>query len=113
MGEDLVLEQAGSGTIGAGGLPGPGVELERAELRKMMAEAIDQLPDEARETLILREVEGMPYAEIAEKLGIPKGTVMSRLHYARKRLQQQLLEAGVTPPGGAGRPTEPGEGGAA
>ena len=113
MGDDLVVEQAGSGTVGAGGLPGPGVELERAELRKMMAEAIDQLPDEARETLILREVEGMPYAEIAEKLGIPKGTVMSRLHYARKRLQQQLLEAGVAPPAGAGRPAESGKGGAA
>jgi RNA polymerase sigma-70 factor (ECF subfamily) len=67
-----------------------------------MAQAIDQLPDDARETLVLREIEGLPYAEIAETLGIPKGTVMSRLHYARKRVQQLLLEAGVSPPGAGG-----------
>jgi hypothetical protein len=64
-----------------------------------MARAIDELPDEARETLLLREVEGLAYAEIAETLGIPKGTVMSRLHYARKKVQQILRAQGVGPPG--------------
>ena len=103
MGEDLVVEETGAGAVGAGGFAGPGVELERRELRKMMAEAIDQLPDDARETLILREVEGLAYTEIAETLGIPRGTVMSRLHYARKRVQQLLIEAGVTPPGAKGK----------
>ena len=47
---------------------------------------------------VLREVEGLSYAEIAEALGIPKGTVMSRLHYARKRTREILLEAGVDAP---------------
>jgi RNA polymerase sigma-70 factor (ECF subfamily) len=55
---------------------------------------IAELPETARETLMLREVEGLSYAEIAESLGIPKGTVMSRLHYARQRVQRALLEAG-------------------
>jgi RNA polymerase sigma-70 factor (ECF subfamily) len=102
LGEDHVLEETGPGAVRSGGLTGPGVELERAELRAVMAQAIDQLPDDARETLVLREIEGLPYAEIAETLGIPKGTVMSRLHYARKRVQQLLLEAGVSPPGAGG-----------
>lgn len=96
--EDQILEPAASG---AGGLPGPGAELERSELRTELARAIEQLPDDARETLLLREVEGLPYAEIAQALGIPKGTVMSRLHYARKRLRELLQEAGVAAPGGS------------
>jgi RNA polymerase sigma-70 factor (ECF subfamily) len=75
--------------------PGPAQALERSELRKRIAEAISQLPGEARETLLLREVDGLSYAEIAEALSIPKGTVMSRLHYARKRVQQILTEMGV------------------
>ena len=101
MGAGMVVQEVGAGGIRAGGFAGPGVELERQELRKLMAEAIDQLPDDARETLLLREVEGLAYSEIAETLGIPRGTVMSRLHYARKRVQHLLIAAGVTPPGEA------------
>lgn len=78
------------------GNPSPAQALERSELRKRIAEAIDELPIDARETLLLREVEGLSYAEIASALSIPKGTVMSRLHYARKRVQELLTEAGVT-----------------
>jgi RNA polymerase sigma-70 factor (ECF subfamily) len=77
------------------GNPSPIQAVERSELRKHVAEAIEQLPLEARETLLLREVDGLSYAEIAEALDIPKGTVMSRLHYARKRVREILLEAGV------------------
>lgn len=74
---------------------GPAGDLERAEVRRKVAEAIDTLPDVQRETLVLREVDGLSYAEIAESLGISKGTVMSRLHYARKKIQKILLEEGV------------------
>ena len=77
----------------------PEEALERAELRRNLASAIDVLPEDARQTLLLREVDGMSYAEIAETMGIPKGTVMSRLHNARRRVQQVLLEAGVGPDG--------------
>ncbi len=74
---------------------GPEADLERAEIRQRVGQAIGELPAEARETLILREVDGLSYTEIADTLGIPKGTVMSRLHYARKRVQKLLRESGI------------------
>ncbi len=88
---------------GAGAAPtgGPDDDLYRAQLRKRMAEAIRGLPEDARRTFELREVDGLDYAEIAAALRIPKGTVMSRLHYARRRLRAVLLEAGVAEPEGA------------
>jgi RNA polymerase sigma-70 factor (ECF subfamily) len=73
----------------------PAAELMRKELRDKLGDAIERLPVAARETLILREVEGLSYAEIAHAQGIPKGTVMSRLFYARRQLQQILIELGV------------------
>jgi RNA polymerase sigma-70 factor (ECF subfamily) len=75
----------------------PAAEAMRGELREKLAAAVATLPDAARQTLLLREVDGLSYAEIARVLGIPKGTVMSRLHYARQRLRQVLSGAGVTP----------------
>jgi len=72
----------------------PSAALERAELQGVVADAIEQLPDDARQTLVLREIEGLSYAEIAECLGVPKGTVMSRLHNARKRVKAILLASG-------------------
>ncbi len=74
---------------------GPAGALERAEVRKRVISAIETLPDVQREALLLREIEGMSYAEIAESLSISKGTVMSRLHYARKKVQRLLIEEGV------------------
>ena len=52
--------------------------------------ALDKLSEDQREVILLREVEGLSYKEIAEAMGIPEGTVMSRLFYARKRLQGLL-----------------------
>jgi len=75
----------------------PTDEVERKELRERLAAAIEELPDAARQTLLLREVDGLSYAEIAEAQAIPRGTVMSRLHYARRRLQQTLRGLGVVP----------------
>ena len=74
---------------------GPDEESERGELRQALARAIERLPDEARRTLLLREVDGLSYSEIAKALGIPKGTVMSRLHHARRRVRQLLVEEGM------------------
>jgi len=71
-------------------LESPVASLERGELRERLGRAIEQLPDAARTTFLLREVDGLSYAEIAEALEIPKGTVMSRLHHARKRLREIL-----------------------
>ena len=61
--------------------------------------AAGALPDEARQTFLLREVDGLSYSEIAKSLGVPKGTVMSRLHHARRRVRALLVEQGVGEPG--------------
>jgi RNA polymerase sigma-70 factor (ECF subfamily) len=57
--------------------------------------AIDALPDEFRETLVLSDVEGLPYADIARITGVPVGTVKSRLFRARQALQKQLYDYAV------------------
>jgi RNA polymerase sigma factor (sigma-70 family) len=57
----------------------------------ILREALDDLPVQYREVLVLREMEGLSYQEIANMVGVPIGTVMSRLSRARRRLQQDLL----------------------
>ncbi len=57
-------------------------------------EALEALPEQYRDAVLLADVEGFAYKEIAEILDVPIGTVMSRLHRGRKRLQEQLLEFG-------------------
>ena len=86
--------------------PRPDLALERAELRGQLARAIAQLPEDARRTLELREVDGLSYQEIAECLDLPKGTVMSRLHYARRRVRQALVAAGAVEAAGSKESTE-------
>jgi RNA polymerase sigma-70 factor, ECF subfamily len=56
--------------------------------------ALESLPTEFRETLILRELEGLSYKEIAEIADVPIGTVMSRLARARKQMQEYLGSKG-------------------
>jgi RNA polymerase sigma-70 factor (ECF subfamily) len=87
--------EAGAAGYGDPRIATPSGALERKELRELMAQAIEALPEDARRTLVLREVDGLSYAEIARSLGVPKGTVMSRLHYARRRVRAALVEAGV------------------
>jgi RNA polymerase sigma-70 factor (ECF subfamily) len=62
------------------------------ELRRMLEEAIDTLPDDFRAVFVLRAVEGMSIAETAEALSIPPETVKTRFHRARHRLQEALGE---------------------
>jgi len=73
----------------------PAGSLERAQLREVVARAIEQLPEDARQTLVLREIEGLSYAEIATCLDVPKGTVMSRLHHARRKVREILIASGA------------------
>ena len=54
--------------------------------------ALEALPEEFREVIVMRELEGLAYKEIAAVAGVPIGTVMSRLARARKRLQQALTK---------------------
>jgi RNA polymerase sigma-70 factor (ECF subfamily) len=67
----------------------PGLAL-RGEDRQLLREALEQLSPEYREVVVLRELEGFSYKDIAGITGIPLGTVMSRLARARERLQQAL-----------------------
>ena len=70
----------------------PSAGLERSELRAQIDRAIAQLSPEHRAVILMKEVEDMQYNEIAEALGCSIGTVMSRLFYARKKLQTLLKD---------------------
>jgi RNA polymerase sigma-70 factor (ECF subfamily) len=61
-----------------------------------MREHVARLSEKQREVLLLRYYQDMNEAEIAEVLGIPRGTVKSRLHAAVKSLRERVVEAGVT-----------------
>ncbi len=76
-----------------------------------MKEAIEDLPENFRMAVLLADVEGFSYKEIAEIIEVPIGTVMSRLHRGRKQLQRRLWDlaverglvpSGSTPAGGQG-----------
>src|ERR1700749_2526012 len=60
--------------------------------------ALRDLPGEFRTAVYLADIEGYPYREIAEMMGTPVGTVMSRLHRGRKKIREQLMAAGLGAP---------------
>ncbi|MFN3200167.1 MAG: RNA polymerase sigma factor [Bradymonadia bacterium] len=66
----------------------PGHALEQQELGQMLKEAFNGLSEAHRDILMMREVDCMSYAEIAERLGCAPGTVMSRLHHARHNFRK-------------------------
>lgn len=74
----------------AGDTPGPEEELTTREFYEQLRSAIADLPEVFRTTIILREIEGLAYEEIAEITGVSLGTVKSRIARARSRLQTQL-----------------------
>ncbi len=68
----------------------PFSDVHDRELREKLVSAINGLTPEHKAVIILRTVEGLSYKDIGEILGCSEGTVMSRLHYARKKLQEKL-----------------------
>jgi len=72
--------------------PLPHTRMERSEIRARIDEAIKQLSPDHRAVVLMKEIEEMQYHEIAEALGCSIGTVMSRLFYARKKLQNLLRD---------------------
>lgn len=70
--------------------------LERAELARTVRDALGALSDEHRLALVLKEMDGLSYAEIAETIGVPVGTVASRLHHARSALRAVFEARGIT-----------------
>ncbi len=78
----------------------PARALEDKEIRERLARALEHLSEHHRAAILLREVDGLSYKEIAEVMGCSEGTVMSRLFHARKRMQEMLrsfVEAGGPP----------------
>ncbi len=67
-------------------------EAERGERRQKLREAILRLPERDRTLIILRDVRGLSYEEVARVLRLPQGTVKSRLNRAREKLRQSLAE---------------------
>lgn len=72
----------------------PEQELERKELRNAVSAGLEQLSDEHRQVLIMREINGLSYQEIADVLDLEAGTVKSRIARARNSLRKILLESG-------------------
>jgi RNA polymerase sigma-70 factor, ECF subfamily len=70
--------------------PSPAQETLREETRKMISDALDKLPEDQRVVIVLREMHGLDYREIAQTLGCREGTVMSRLFHARRKMRQLL-----------------------
>jgi RNA polymerase sigma-70 factor (ECF subfamily) len=68
----------------------PATLLEERQVRSLLARGIDALPPAHRTVLVLREIEGLSYEEIARAVNCSLGTVMSRLFYARRKLQKVL-----------------------
>jgi len=81
--------------------PDPAPDPERAAgavgLGRVLERALYRLGPRDRAIVLLRDVEGAPYEEIAETLGIPLGTVKAALHRSREKLRESLIRAGVHP----------------
>lgn len=85
---DQAREATGQEPVDAG--PDPGDRIEQEERCQQVRQAIAQLSEEHRSVLVLRDMEGFCYEEIAEVLNLPVGTVRSRLHRARMQLRDLL-----------------------
>ena len=73
-------------------MPSPEEALIAKADRDSVAAAIDALPIQFKEALVMREINGLSYREIAETIGAPVGTVMSRLARARRQLQNHFAQ---------------------
>jgi RNA polymerase sigma-70 factor, ECF subfamily len=87
-----VLTVDGETDANADNVPDPESALIQNADRDMLRAALEDLAVEFREAIVLRELEGLSYKEIADIAGVPIGTVMSRLARARKRLQSYLTK---------------------
>jgi RNA polymerase sigma-70 factor, ECF subfamily len=84
--------EANIGALGSRLGTNPQKSILRKELAAKIQEALEQVPEKHRAILLLREIEGMSYEDLARTLEIPKGTVMSRLFHARAKVQKILCE---------------------
>jgi RNA polymerase sigma-70 factor (ECF subfamily) len=80
------------GTLKEERLGDPYQQAQAREIGDRVTEAINELTPDHKAVILLREVEGLSYDEISRVMQCSKGTVMSRLHYARKKLQKKLKD---------------------
>jgi RNA polymerase sigma-70 factor (ECF subfamily) len=83
--------------------------IQRQELAARLRTALDALPSYHRGVVLMREVEGMSYEEMAEAMNVSKGTIMSRLFHARQKLQRALADCYAEHLGAPPKTTEEGE----
>jgi RNA polymerase sigma-70 factor (ECF subfamily) len=67
--------------------------LEDRDVRSIVRAGLEQLPDKLREAVVLRDLQGLTYQEMAERLRLPEGTVKSRINRGREELARRLLRA--------------------
>jgi RNA polymerase sigma-70 factor, ECF subfamily len=91
MEDPEIALSGGGGACASSGMTAPAARMEREEIAAVTREAMAELPEIFRTALILRELEGMAYQEMAELLGISIGTVESRLFRARARFREALI----------------------
>jgi RNA polymerase sigma-70 factor, ECF subfamily len=87
--EDVVTKHAWVEPVGT-------EQIEREHLAGLVHRALRTLSAAHREVLVLKEMEGLAYAEIAQALGVPEGTVASRVYHARAALRRALQDQGMT-----------------
>ena len=86
VGGDAVVVELSSRTSS------PAANVAQKQLNERILAAFDALPEDQRKVVVLRELDELSYKEIAEVLEVAEGTVMSRLYYARRKLQELLAE---------------------
>jgi RNA polymerase sigma-70 factor (ECF subfamily) len=80
----------------------PHLALEDRDLRNQLRRGLEQLPPKLREAVVLRDLRGLSYQEMAERLTLPEGTVKSRINRGREELTRRLLRTQKPPPGSDG-----------
>jgi RNA polymerase sigma-70 factor (ECF subfamily) len=76
----------------------PGRALQDKEIRARIEQALSELSENHRAVLVMREMEGLSYEEMAQVMSCSKGTIMSRLFHARRNMQKRLLDLYDAPP---------------
>ena len=77
--------------------PDPARLAESSALGRQLGKTLGELDPVDRAVIVMREIQELPYKEIAETMGMPLGTVKARLHRARERLRERLIRRGTVP----------------
>lgn len=91
---DTMLEEGAAGALGADHAPGPEEKALSAATVRAVEKCIRRLPEDQRLAILLSDVQGLSYEEVAATLELPLGTIKSRLFRARVSLRKLLLESG-------------------